>query len=58
MKVQSVVTSGNHTCALFTTGLLKCWGLNDSGQLGIGTAESMGDSFGELGAILPYVSLD
>jgi len=58
LKVQSVVTSGNHTCALFTSGRLKCWGLNDSGQLGIGSTESMGDAFGELGPVLPYVSLD
>ncbi len=56
--VKSVATSGNHTCALFTSGRLKCWGLNDSGQLGIGTTESMGDDFGEMGAALSYVPLD
>jgi alpha-tubulin suppressor-like RCC1 family protein len=32
-----VATGGNHTCALLTTGSLKCWGGNEDGQLGSGT---------------------
>jgi alpha-tubulin suppressor-like RCC1 family protein len=32
-----VVSSFNHTCAIYGSGGLHCWGLNASGQLGDGT---------------------
>ncbi len=35
--VKKIIAGGDHTCALLHDGMVKCWGLNDFGQLGDNT---------------------
>lgn len=36
-RLRSVASGGSHSCGLTTSGGVRCWGLNSSGQLGDGT---------------------
>lgn len=40
LKFSSVSPGWTHVCGISTAGAAYCWGANDSGQLGIGTADS------------------
>ncbi len=42
-SVRELAAGARHTCALLTTGAVRCWGRNDSGQLGLGHTRSIGD---------------
>ena len=50
-----IATGEGDTCALFGDGTVRCWGLNNSGQLGYGNTESIGDN--ETPASVSSVSL-
>lgn len=38
-----LAVGGNHTCALLDTGLVRCWGNNQFGQLGYNSTQHLGD---------------
>ncbi|MDP1847051.1 MAG: hypothetical protein Q8K79_04585, partial [Solirubrobacteraceae bacterium] len=41
----TAITAGaTHSCAVLTDGSVRCWGLNDLGQLGYGNTTSIGDN--------------
>lgn len=46
-----------HTCALFNTSEISCWGRNNHGQLGLNNTENIGDESGELGDHMEFVYL-
>jgi alpha-tubulin suppressor-like RCC1 family protein len=54
---REVGCGGYHCCSVSTTDLLKCWGLNEDGQLGYGDNSTRGDEEGEMGDNLDAVQL-
>jgi alpha-tubulin suppressor-like RCC1 family protein len=55
VTVKDLALGGYHTCALLTTGAVRCWGRNHVGQLGYGHTANLGDN--EPINNLPNVSL-
>ncbi|MCB9372637.1 MAG: hypothetical protein H6518_07625 [Microthrixaceae bacterium] len=53
----AIATGYAHTCAILDDGSVKCWGVNSSGQLGLGDTAARGAGPGEMGDSLPVVSL-
>ena len=52
------ITAGdNQTCAILDNALIKCWGSNTAGQLGLGNTSNRGDNSSEMGDNLPVISL-
>ena len=52
-----IATGYAHACAILDNGLVKCWGINGHGRLGIGSTTNMGSAAGEMGDNLSYTSL-
>jgi len=57
LPVVEVAAGNSHACARFNNGTVKCWGNNQSGQLGTGIPANVGDEPNELGGNLPLVDL-
>ncbi len=41
---RAITAGASHTCAVLDDGNVRCWGLNDSGQLGYASTVSIGDN--------------
>jgi hypothetical protein len=53
--IDQLATGNDFTCALSTANQVKCFGLNDYGQLGLGDTTNRGDTFGQMGNDLPAI---
>jgi alpha-tubulin suppressor-like RCC1 family protein len=57
-KTARAISAGDrHTCAILDNALIKCWGSNTAGQLGLGNTSNRGDNSSEMGDNLPVISL-
>lgn len=49
IEVEDLGLGERHTCALLSTGNIRCWGENDNGELGYGNTQHQGDNESLLG---------
>lgn len=55
--VGAIALGGDFSCVRWVDGLVKCWGGNEQGQLGLGDVRPRGVLQGEMGTALPTVNL-
>jgi hypothetical protein len=55
--VASIAAGGSHSCAVLSSGALKCWGSNQQGQLGDGTQSTSITPVGVVGLASGVVSI-
>jgi alpha-tubulin suppressor-like RCC1 family protein len=53
----TAVISPGHTCAVLDNSAVKCWGYNSVGEPGSGSLGNIGYAAGQMGSLLPFVSL-
>ncbi len=56
-RAAALVAGARFNCAYLDNGAVKCWGLNDAGQLGLGDTANRGDAPGEMGDALGAADL-
>ncbi len=57
-RTATAITVGNDaSCVILDNGHVKCWGINSSGQLGVGDTQDRGDGPNEMGDFLPEADL-
>jgi alpha-tubulin suppressor-like RCC1 family protein len=56
-SIKSLSTGSNHSCAVMSTGGVKCWGSNANGKLGDGTTNNSNIPVDVLGLTGPAVSV-
>jgi alpha-tubulin suppressor-like RCC1 family protein len=56
--ITQMAASQSHTCALYgSQGLVRCWGLNDAGQLGTDSTVTRGEDTDATFSSMPYIAL-
>lgn len=56
-SIRSIASYDHVNCTVLTDGRLKCWGINDYGQLGLGDLFNRGEADNEMGSNLPTIDL-
>ena len=57
LQLAQIVAGTHHTCVRWSDGVVKCWGSNYTGQLGLGDTNPRGDDPEGMGRALPMVDM-